>query len=75
MLDIELPDFPRGDIEETVSPNWDMFGANFADCGFRKLETDEPLQANDVILMCIVGDRTHLETPSLRTGIYASSAF
>jgi hypothetical protein len=59
MLDIELPDFPRGDIEETTSPDWDMFRSNFASCGFRQLETDEPLQANDVILMCIVGDRAH----------------
>ncbi|OKH14875.1 hypothetical protein NIES592_08335 [Fischerella major NIES-592] len=59
MLDIELPDFPRGDIEETTSPEWDMFRSNFASCGFRKLEADEPLQTNDVLLMCIVGDRTH----------------
>lgn len=59
MLDIGLPDFPRGEIEETTSPDWDMFRDNFEDCGFRKLETDEPLQANDVILMNIAGSRTH----------------
>lgn len=59
MLDIELPDYPRGHIEETTSPNWDMFTISFEDCGFRKLKRDEQLQANDVILMNIVGDRTH----------------
>ncbi|MBN3993817.1 MAG: hypothetical protein HWQ36_25880 [Nostoc sp. NMS2] len=59
MLDIELPDFPRGDIEETTSPDWDMFKSNFEKVGFRQLEASEPLQANDVILMCIAGDRTH----------------
>ena len=59
MLDIELPDYPRGDIEETTSPNWDMFAENFKECGFRKLNPDEPLQINDVLLMNIVGDRTH----------------
>lgn len=59
MLNIELPDFPRGEIEETTSPNWDMFADNFEYCGFRKLETDESLQPNDVILMCIAGSRTH----------------
>ncbi|MBN3945919.1 MAG: hypothetical protein HWQ38_05290 [Nostoc sp. NMS7] len=59
MLGIELPDFPRGDIEETISPDWDMFRSNFDALGFRQLEADEPLQANDVMLMCIVGDRIH----------------
>ena len=59
MMDLELPDFPRGDIEETTSPDWDMFRFNFEKVGFRQLETDEPLQANDVVLMCIAGDRTH----------------
>ena len=59
MLGIELPDFPRGDIEETTSPDWDMFRSNFEKVGFRQLAADEPLQASDVILMCIVGDRIH----------------
>ena len=53
MLGIALPDFPRGDIEETTSPDWDMFRSNFEKVGFRQLEP------NDVLLMCIVGDRTH----------------
>jgi len=59
MLGIELPDYLRGDIEETISPSWDMFKANFENAGFRKLERSEPLQTNDVILMNIVGSRTH----------------
>jgi hypothetical protein len=54
-----LPDFPRGDIEETTSPDWNMFRSNFEKTGFCRLEADEPLQANDVMLMCIAGDRTH----------------
>lgn len=59
MLGIDLPDFPRGEIQETTSPDWDMFAANFEKAGFRKLGKDEPLQANDVILMCISGTQTH----------------
>jgi len=58
-LKIDLPDFPRNQIEETTSPDWDMFAGNFEKAGFRKLEHDEPLQANDVILMCISGTQTH----------------
>jgi proteasome lid subunit RPN8/RPN11 len=59
MLGVELPDFPRGDIEETTSPDWDMFTDSFVSCGFRKLVSGEPLQINDVILMCITGSCTH----------------
>jgi hypothetical protein len=46
-------------IEETTSPDWDMFAGNFEKAGFRKLERSDLLQANDVILMCISGTQTH----------------
>lgn len=59
MLNIHIPDFPRGDIEETTDPSWDMFTANFEKAGFRILNRNEPLEKNDVILMCIAGERTH----------------
>lgn len=59
MLSLDLPDFPRNAIEETASPDWDMFVDNFEKAGSRKLDRDEPLQANDVILMCISGTQTH----------------
>ena len=59
MLNVNLPDFPRNAITETTSPDWDMFADSFEKAGFRKLETDEPLQANDIILMCISGTQTH----------------
>ncbi|MFM6723506.1 MAG: hypothetical protein ACKPJF_03460 [Dolichospermum sp.] len=59
MLGINLPDFPRNNIQETTSPSWDMFSSNFEKAGFRKLGTDEMLRTNDVILMCISGTQTH----------------
>jgi proteasome lid subunit RPN8/RPN11 len=59
ILGVDLPDFPRNKIEETTSPDWDMFVGNFEKAGFRKLDTDEPLRTNDVILMCISGRQTH----------------
>ncbi|MFM6022193.1 MAG: NlpC/P60 family protein [Dolichospermum sp.] len=59
MLGINLPDFPRNNIQETTSPSWDMFAGNFEKAGFRKLGTDEMLRTNDVILMCISGTQTH----------------
>ena len=59
ILGVDLPDFPRNAINETISPDWDMFSDNFEKAGFRKLDADEPLQASDVILMCISGTQTH----------------
>jgi proteasome lid subunit RPN8/RPN11 len=58
VLGVNLPDFPRNNIQETTSPGWNMFVGNFERAGFRKL-TDEPLRTNDVILMCISGAQTH----------------
>ena len=59
MLGVDLPDFPRNAVGETTSPEWDMFVGNFERAGFRKLDADEPLRTNDVILMCISGTQTH----------------
>jgi len=59
-LGISIPDFVRGvAVEETVSPDWNLFEENFSKAGFRKLEEDEPLQNNDAILMTLQGTQTH----------------
>jgi len=59
-LGIEIPEFVRGvAVEETLSPDWDLFENNFSKAGFRKLEYDEPIQNNDAILMNLQGTQTH----------------
>jgi len=59
-LGINIPEFVRGvAVEETLSPDWDLFEDNFSKAGFRKLEHDEPLQNNDAILMTLQGTQTH----------------
>lgn len=59
MLNIDLPDFPRHNIEDMEDPKWDMFLSNFKKVGFRQLEDGELLMPNDVILMSINGKTTH----------------
>ena len=59
MLNINLPDYPRNDISETTSTDWNMFVENFQKAGFIQLQHDEPLNANDLIFMCILGNQTH----------------
>lgn len=59
-LGISVPEFARGvTVEETLSPDWDLFEDNFSKAGFRRLEHDEPLQNNDAILMNLQGTQTH----------------
>lgn len=59
-LGIEIPEFVRGTVvEETLSPDWDLFENNFSKAGFRKLDHDEPVRNNDAILMNLQGTQTH----------------
>jgi proteasome lid subunit RPN8/RPN11 len=59
MLDIDIPDFHRNTIEEIDNPEWNMFLKNFSKAGFEKLDPDETVVANDVILMSINGKTVH----------------
>jgi proteasome lid subunit RPN8/RPN11 len=60
MLDIALPDIPRGfSLEETISPSWNLLNENFPKAGFRKLEDDELLKNNDVVGMTLNGVQPH----------------
>lgn len=59
MLGIDIPDFPRGQLDETLSQDWDMFNENFAIAGFRELGEGEAIQDNDVVIMNVVGGRSH----------------
>lgn len=59
MLDIDIPDFHRNTIEEIDDIDWNMFLENFDKAGFKQLNPDETLMANDVILMSINGKTVH----------------
>lgn len=60
MLGIKLDDFSRLGEEDCITdPQWNQFIENYENQGFRKLETDEPIQNNDVFLMNMVGKQIH----------------
>lgn len=46
---ISLDDFERGEDKEWLSPNWNMFGENYASQGF--VEIESPCQKGDIVLM------------------------
>ena len=60
VLGIQLKDFSRkGGEESIVSSDWNQYVDNFESQGFRKVETGEPIQNYDVLLMCLVGNQIH----------------
>jgi len=60
MLDITLPDFPRGvSLEETTDPSWKLLDDNFHKANFYKLNDDELLKNNDVVVMNLNGTQSH----------------
>lgn len=60
MLDISLPDFPRGfSLQETTSSSWNLIEENFQKANFRKLEFGELHQKNDVVVMSLNNIQPH----------------